>query len=104
MKNPLPKMTSFTGSETFSVQQQKHQTWMEINSLYVKVKFGYMDYRQCRIKNVVSVGARANSLKSLIEQAKEFLDSFQYLVIVSDDVVSRRQHGQTLRGAVRGEG
>ena len=40
---------------------------------------------QCGFKNVVSVGAGANSVNSLIEQAKELFDKFDSLIIVSDN-------------------
>ena len=84
MKNPHPKMTSITGSKPFLFNSKNIEPGGD-ELIICEGEFDCMIIWQCGIKNVVSVGAGANSLKSLLEQAKEFLDSFQYLIIVSDN-------------------
>ena len=85
MKNPgNPKMTSITGSKPYLFNSKNIEPGGD-ELILCEGEFDCMVIWQCGFKNVVSVGAGANSLKTLLEQAKEFLDSFQYLIIVSDN-------------------
>lgn len=84
-KNPgNPKMRSITGSKPFLYNIQNID--IENSELIIcEGEFDAMVIDQCGYQNVVSVGAGANSLKTLIEQSKEILDKFQILIIVSDN-------------------
>ncbi|WP_353096357.1 DnaB-like helicase C-terminal domain-containing protein [Tissierella praeacuta] len=84
MKDPgKPKMKSITGSKPYLYNIQNIEEGMEL--IICEGEFDAMIIDQCGYTNVVSVGAGANSLRSLIEQAKEFLDKFEILIIVSDN-------------------
>jgi len=48
-------------------------------------EFDCMVLNQCGYNNVVSVGAGANSLASLLDQAKDFLDKYENIIVVSDN-------------------
>lgn len=78
-----PKMTSVTGSKPylFNIQNAEESTELII----CEGEFDAMIIYQSGYKNVVSVGAGANSVKTLIEQAKEYLDKFTYFIVVSDN-------------------
>ena len=85
MKNPgNPKMTSITGSKPYLFNSKNIEPGGD-ELILCEGEFDCMVIWQCGFKNVVSVGAGANSLKTLLEQAKEFLDSFSYLIVVSDN-------------------
>lgn len=85
LKNPgKPKMLNITGSKPYLFNAQN----IDMDNLELIIcegEFDCMVISQCGFKNVVSVGAGANSLTSMIEQAKDFLDKFQALIIVSDN-------------------
>ena len=85
LKDPgKPKMTSITGSKPYLFNSHT----IEPNGdelILCEGEFDCMVIWQCGFKNVVSVGAGANSMKVLIEQSKGFLNSFKYLIIVSDN-------------------
>lgn len=83
-KNPSkPKMKNITGSKPYLYNIQNTKQSMEL--VICEGEFDAMVIDQCGYENVVSVGAGANSLRSLIEQAKEYLNKFQALIIVSDN-------------------
>ncbi len=85
MKNPgIPKMTNITGSKPFLFNFQNID--LDNKELIIcEGEFDCMVIHQCGFHNVVSVGAGAKSLKALIEQAKDFLNQFLSLIIVSDN-------------------
>ncbi|MBS4535964.1 toprim domain-containing protein, partial [Clostridium sp. D2Q-14] len=83
-KNPgKPKMKNITGSKPYLYNIQNTKKAMEL--IICEGEFDAMVISQCGYENVVSVGAGANSLPTLIEQSKEFLDEFESLIIVSDN-------------------
>lgn len=84
MKDPgRPKMKSITGSKPYlyNIQNTTESTELVI----CEGEFDCMIIYQCGYENVVSVGAGANSLKTLIEQARDYLDKYEVLIIVSDN-------------------
>lgn len=85
LKNPgKPKMTNITGSRPYLFNIQNID--MDNSELIIcEGEFDCMVIYQCGFTNVVSIGAGANSLTSLIGQAKSFLDKFKSLIIVSDN-------------------
>lgn len=84
LKDPgKPKMRSITGSKPYLYNIQNIELGAEL--IICEGEFDAMVIDQCGYTNVVSVGAGANSLRSLMEQAKEFLDKFEILIIVSDN-------------------
>ena len=84
IKNPpKPKMGSITGSKPYLFNSQNVEIGAEL--IICEGEFDCMIISQCGFKNVVSVGAGAGSLNVLIEQAKEFLNKFENLIIVSDN-------------------
>lgn len=84
MKDPgKPKMKNITGSKPYLYNIQNTEKSMEL--IICEGEFDAMIIDQCGYSNVVSVGAGANSLNSLIEQAKDYLEQFQILIIVSDN-------------------
>lgn len=84
LKNPgKPKMKSITGSKPYLYNIQNVEEGIEL--IICEGEFDTMIIDQCGYTNVVSVGAGANSLRSLIEQAKDFLNKFEILIIVSDN-------------------
>jgi twinkle protein len=78
-----PKMTSLKGSKPYLFNSDSVST--DESLIICEGEFDCMVIWQCGYKNVVSVGAGANSLNSMLEQAKDFLDKFDYLIIVSDN-------------------
>ncbi len=79
-----PKMRSIPGSKPYLYNFQN------LNNVYEELvicegEFDCMILDQCGFSNVVSVGAGANSLGSLIEQSKDFLNEYENLIIVSDN-------------------
>ena len=78
-----PKMRSITGSKPYLYNVQNIEVGTEL--IICEGEFDCMVIYQSGFKNVVSVGAGANSLNSLIAQAKEFLNKFEILIIVSDN-------------------
>lgn len=84
MKNPpKPKLTSLTGSKPYLFNAQNIVMGSEL--IICEGEFDCMCISQCGFENVVSVGAGANSMAALIEQSREFLNSFEVLIIVSDN-------------------
>lgn len=84
LKDPgKPKMTSITGSKPYLYNSKNIVPGDEL--IICEGEFDCMVIWQCGFRNVVSVGAGANSVNALVEQAKDFLDSFQHLIIVSDN-------------------
>lgn len=84
IKNPpKPKLTSIKGSKPYLFNAQNIEIGPEL--IICEGEFDCMVISQCGYKNVVSVGAGANSMTSLMEQAKEFLNKFEILIIVSDN-------------------
>ncbi|WP_130807669.1 DnaB-like helicase C-terminal domain-containing protein [Senegalia massiliensis] len=83
-KNPgKPKMKNITGSKPYLYNIQNTSPGMEL--VICEGEFDAMIISQCGYENVVSVGAGANSLPTLVEQAGEFLNKFESLIIVSDN-------------------
>lgn len=91
LKNPgKPKMLSITGSKPYLFNIQN----IEIHNpelIICEGEFDCMVIYQCGFSNVVSVGSGANSLTSMLEQAKGFLEKFESLIIVSDDDISGQE-------------
>ena len=84
VKNPSkPKMLSVIGSKPYLFNSQNVEIGSEL--IICEGEFDCMVISQCGFKNVVSVGAGANSMAALIEQAKDFLNKFEILIIVSDN-------------------
>ena len=84
MKDPgKPKMMSIAGSKPYLYNAQNIEGRQEL--VICEGEFDAMVIHQSGYENVVSVGAGANSLATLIEQAKGYLDEFQTLIIVSDN-------------------
>ena len=85
VKDPgKPKMRSIPGSKPYLYNFHNLSDSFE-ELIICEGEFDCMIIDQCGFNNVVSVGAGANSLGSLIEQAKEFLDKYENLIIVSDN-------------------
>ena len=83
-KNPgKPKMTSMTGSKPYLFNSQNVKEGTEL--IICEGEFDAMIIHQTGFPNVVSVGAGANSMGTIIEQAKDFLDRFETLIIISDN-------------------
>ena len=78
-----PKMTSIPGSKPYLFNSQNIQDTNEL--IICEGEFDCMVIHQCGYENVVSVGAGANSLNVLIEQCKDYLASFKYIIVVSDN-------------------
>lgn len=78
-----PKMKSITGSKPYLYNIQNVEIGTEL--IICEGEFDCMIIDQCGFENVVSVGAGANSLNNLIEQAKDYLSKFEILIIVSDN-------------------
>lgn len=78
-----PKMKSVTGSKPYLYNIQNTEESAEL--ILCEGEFDCMVISQCGYQNVVSVGAGANSLSTLIEQAKDFLNKFEILIVVSDN-------------------
>ena len=84
IKNPAkPKMTSMVGSKPYLFNSQNVEIGSEL--IICEGEFDCMVISQCGFKNVVSVGAGANSMNVLLEQAKDFFNKFEILIIVSDN-------------------
>lgn len=84
IKNPgKPKMLSIKGSKPYLYNIQNIKPEGEL--VICEGEFDCMVIHQVGYSNVVSVGAGANSLSALIEQATEYLEKFTSLIIVSDN-------------------
>ena len=84
IKNPgQPKMMSITGSKPYLFNAQNIEFTDEL--IICEGEFDCMIVDQCGYSNVVSVGAGANSVNALLEQAADVLDKFTSLIIVSDN-------------------
>lgn len=84
LKDPgKPKMKSITGSKPYLYNIQNVEESEEL--IICEGEFDCMIIDQCGYNNVVSVGAGANSLPTLLEQAKDYLSKFEILIIVSDN-------------------
>lgn len=87
IKNPpKPKMLNIKGSKPYLFNSQNIENENEL--IICEGEFDAMVIYQCGYENVVSVGAGANSLTTLIEQSKEFLNKFESLIIVSDNDIA----------------
>lgn len=82
-KPPKPKMVSIPGSKPYLFNAQNVE--MQLELILCEGEADCMVISQCGYKNVVSVGAGANSMTALLEQSKDFLNKFQTLIIVSDN-------------------
>jgi len=80
---PKPKHTSIPGSKPYLFNSQNIVMGTEL--IICEGEFDCMCISQCGYPNVVSVGAGANSMGALLEQSKDFLNSFEILIIVSDN-------------------
>lgn len=86
LKNPgKPKMMSISGSKPYLFNRQNIDKDNTTELIICEGEFDAMVIDQCGFNNVVSVGAGANSLSTMIAQAKDFLDTFDSLIIVSDN-------------------
>lgn len=96
LKDPgKPKMLSLTGSKPYLFNVQNID--MDNPELVIcEGEFDSMVIYQCGFTNVVSVGAGANSLVSMLEQAKNFLDKFETLIIVSDNDSAGQEMDKTM--------
>lgn len=84
MKDPgKPKMLNVKGSKPYLFNAQNVKTRNEL--IICEGEFDAMVIHQAGFENVVSVGAGANSLATMVEQAKDFLSEFETLIIVSDN-------------------
>lgn len=85
LKDPeKPKMLNITGSKPYLFNAQNID--LENKELIIcEGEFDCMIIYQCEFTNVVSVGAGANSLAALIEQAKDFLENFESIIVISDN-------------------
>lgn len=84
LKNPgKPKMMSITGSKPYLYNSQNVGEGPEL--IICEGEFDAMIIHQCGYENVVSVGAGANSLNTIITQAEGYLKKFNSLIIVSDN-------------------
>ena len=84
MKNPgKPKMKNIPGSKPYLYNIQNIEKSTEL--LICEGEADCAVIHQCGYPNVVSVGAGAGSLTTLIEQSREFLNQFESLIIVSDN-------------------
>lgn len=78
-----PKMWSVPGSKPYLFGVQ-HIDLEEEEIVVCEGEFDCMIISQAGIRNVVSVGAGANSLSTVFEQAEEFFQSFRRIIVVSD--------------------
>jgi archaellum biogenesis ATPase FlaH/5S rRNA maturation endonuclease (ribonuclease M5) len=78
-----PKMSSIPGSKPYLFN---YQNVINIDELIIcEGEFDCMVIHQCGYTNVVSVGAGANSLNTLLEQCKDFINKFRNIILVSDN-------------------
>ena len=77
------KMLSVTGSKPYLFNAKNIELGGEL--VVCEGEFDCMVIWQCGFKNVVSVGAGANSLSSLLDQAEDLFKKFDSLIIVSDN-------------------
>lgn len=78
------KMWGISGSKPFLFNFQNLDDNFE-ELIICEGEFDCMIIDQCGFNNVVSVGAGANSLSSLVKQCKDILDKYENLIIVSDN-------------------
>ena len=84
LKDPgKPKMTSIPGSKPYLYNAQNVQPGDEL--IICEGEFDAMIIHQSGFANVVSVGAGANSMTALIEQADDFIKQFEQIIVVSDN-------------------
>lgn len=85
LKDPgKPKMWSIEGSKPYLFNAQNVD--LDNKELIIcEGEFDCMIIHQSGMTNVVSVGAGANSLPTLLEQAEGFFKNFESLIIVSDN-------------------
>ena len=77
------KMTNIKGSKPYLFGSQNVTPGEEL--IICEGEFDAMVIYQCGYKNVVSICAGANSIKTIFEQAREFLSNFENIIIVSDN-------------------
>jgi twinkle protein len=80
---PSPKCTSLIGSKPYLFNSENIDTREDL--IICEGEFDCMAIYECGFQNVVSVGAGANSLSAMLEQAEELLNKFNNLIIVSDN-------------------
>ena len=78
------KMWSLNGSKPYLFNFQNLSEDKE-EIIICEGEFDCMVLWQCGFNNVVSVGAGANSLSSLLTQCKEFLVQYENIIVVSDN-------------------
>ena len=79
-----PKMKNIQGSKPYLFNLQN----INIDNpelIICEGEFDCMVIYQCGFTNVVSVGAGANSVNSLLAQAKDFFENFNSIIIISDN-------------------
>ena len=76
-------MLSLKGSKPYLFNAKNLELGGEL--IVCEGEFDCMVLRQCGYKNVVSVGAGANSVSSLLEQAEDLFAKFDTLIVVSDN-------------------
>ena len=79
-----PKMKNIQGSKPYLFNLQN----INIDNpelIICEGEFDCMVIYQCGFTNVVSVGAGANSVNSLLAQAKDFFENFSSIIIISDN-------------------
>jgi len=87
LKDPgKPKMFSVPGSKPYLFNSQNISKGTEL--IICEGEFDCMVISQCGYKNVVSVGAGANSMVQLLEQTKEYLNKFEIIILVTDNDVA----------------
>ena len=86
LKDPgKPKMMSIAGSKPYLYNRQNISKDSTAELIICEGEFDAMVIDQAGFNNVVSVGAGANSLPTMLEQSKNFLSKFDSLIIVSDN-------------------
>lgn len=78
-----PKYMSIIGSKPYLFNS--HNVPPQDELIICEGEFDCMCIWQCGYKNVVSVGAGANSVSTLVDQSSEYFKLFKYLIIVSDN-------------------
>lgn len=77
------KMTNIKGSKPYLFGSQLVEPSTEL--IVCEGEFDAMVIYECGYRNVVSIGAGANSIKTIFNQAKDFLSKFKNIIIVSDN-------------------
>lgn len=78
------KMTNIKGSKPYLFGSQLVEV-PNSELIVCEGEFDAMVLYECGYRNAVSIGAGANSIKTIFSQASEFLSNFQNIIIVSDN-------------------